>query len=295
MKAVVLACLEAEHLDLCLDALLRWLPREDVLVVNNGNTPERIDAIESTARRWSVATGRSHAHTSGENTIAYIHEALKDVARMWPGETILKLDEDVLLVSYPDAWEVGPNDLLVPGVTINNLTSRFFLREIDPGLADVADRHAWLWHLPDPVTGQDTRVRALRAIYEAAPERLVAHCAAHGERRRVGREDWDAEALMTVAANGERRGISSTVMAFRADDYVPLCGDGEGTEEVLLAEAVHEGRATYVVDTRIFCHHVNYHSVRGEVQQLGERVEAWNRRAVVAATTASHTAGGPAR
>ncbi|QEC46877.1 hypothetical protein FSW04_04240 [Baekduia soli] len=290
MKAVVVVCLEPEHLDLCLDALLRWLPHEDILVINNANTLERVGAIERTARRWSVSTGRGHDLVNGENTLVHIHEALKDVAAMWPGETVLKLDEDILLVSRPEDWDVGPMELLVPAVTINNHTSRFFLRELDPELADIADRHAWLWHLPDPRTGEETRGRALRAVYGAEPEALVEHCRRHGDRRRYGREDWDGEAFMTDPANGDRRGISSTVMAFRSDDYVAMCGRAAGIEEVLLAGAVYEGRATYVVDTGIFCHHVNYHSVRDAVLELGEHAERWNRRAVVAATAATRAA-----
>jgi hypothetical protein len=79
-------------------------------------------------------------------------------------------------------------------------------------------------------------------------------------------------------------------MAFRADDYLDICGEGPGVDEVLLAEAVYAGRATYVVDTRIFCHHVNYWSLRGLIREMGETVEAWNRRAVVAMTTAQRPA-----
>jgi hypothetical protein len=63
-----------------------------------------------------------------------------------------------------------------------------------------------------------------------------------------------------------------------------MMGDGPGVDEVLFAEAVYGGRATYVVDTSIFCHHVNYYSLREEVRALGESIECWNRSAVVAAT-----------
>lgn len=288
MKAVVVACLEPQHLDLCLDALLRWLPAEDVLVLDNGNTPERVEEIERTALRWSVATGRVHDHLGGEDTIPYIHEGLKEVCAMWPGEVVLKLDEDVLLVTRPERLAPGPRELLVPGVTVNNLTSRFFLRHLDPGLADLAASHPWLWHRPHPVTGEDTRERALKAIYTADPRDLVALCEREGGVERLGPEAWATHALMDASDEDERRGVSSTVMAFRADDYVELCGEGPGIEEVLLAEAVHDGRATYVVDTRVACHHVNYFSMRPHVEELGDTVEAWNRRAVVAMTAATY-------
>jgi hypothetical protein len=284
MKAVVLACLEPHHLDLCLDALTRWLPTEDILVINNGNRPERTEAIERTARRWGVTSGRNHELAHGEDTIPYAHEAFKDVSAMWPGETILKLDEDVLLVSRPQDWELGPMELKVPGVTVNNFTSRFFLKQLDAELAELAPSHPWLWHRPHPVTGEDTKLRAMRALYAADPRDLVKLCEEHGSVRRLGREDWGTEGLMDVSDTDERRGISCTVMAFRSDDYLTMMGEGPGVDEVLFAEAVYGGRATYVVDTTIFCHHVNYYSLRAEVRALGESIERWNRGAVVAAT-----------
>jgi hypothetical protein len=89
---------------------------------------------------------------------------------------------------------------------------------------------------------------------------------------------------MDVSDIDERRGVSCTVMAFRSDDYLTMMGEGPGVDEVLFAEAVYGGRASYVVDTRIFCHHVNYYSLRGEVQALGAQIDRWNRAAVVAAT-----------
>lgn len=283
MKAVVLACLEPQHLDLCLDALTRWLPTEDILVINNGNVPARTEAIELVARRWSVTTGRNHELANGEDTIPYAHEAFKDVSAMWPEETILKLDEDVLLVSRPEDWELALMELKVPAVTVNNFTSRFFLQRLDPQLAALAPSHPWLWHRPHPVTGEDTRLRAMRALYGADPRELVAMCEEHGSVRRLGRDDWGPEGLMDVSEIDERRGISCTVMAFRSDDYLEMMGEGPGVDEVLFAQAVYEGRATYVVDTSIFCHHVNYYSLRSEVHALGETIERWNRRAVVAA------------
>jgi hypothetical protein len=284
MKAVVLACLEAHHLDLCLDALTRWLPTEDILVINNGNLPERTQAVERAARRWNVTTGRSHDLSHGEDTIPYAHEAFKDVCAMWPGETILKLDEDVLLVSRREDWELGPMELKVPAVTVNNFTSRFFLKHLDPELAELAPSHPWLWHRPHPVTGEDTKLRAMRALYSADPRELVKLCEEHGSVCRLGREHWGPEGLMDVSDIDERRGISCTVMAFRSDDYLTMMGEGTGVDEVLFAEAVYGGRATYVVDTTIFCHHVNYFSLRAEVRALGENIDRWNRGAVVAAT-----------
>ena len=284
MKAVVLACLEPHHLDLCLDALTRWLPTEDILVVNNGNRPERTEAIDRTARRWGITTGRNHELAQGEDTIPFAHEAFKDVCAMWPGETILKLDEDVLLVSRPEDWQLGPRELKVPAVTVNNFTSRFFLRRLDPELAELAPTHPWLWHHPHPVTGEDTKMRAMRALYAADPRDLVGMCEEQGSVRRLGREDWGPEGLMDLSETDQRRGISCTVMAFRADDYLAMMGEEAGVDEVLFAEAVYGGRATYVVDTTIFCHHVNYYSLRAEVRALGETIECWNRGAVVAAT-----------
>jgi hypothetical protein len=283
VKAVVIACLEPEHLDLSLDALLRWMPRDDVLVINNGNRPEQVRAIDDAGVRWGVDVGRTHDVLSGESTIDRIHEALKECAEMWAGETVLKVDEDVLLVSDPAAWDVGPGELLLPALTINNFTSRFFLRELAPEL--VAEPHPWLFHA-EPLEGEpDLRHAAMRAIYGADPAVLVELCRRHGGVQRVGADDWEREALM-VGPEGERRGISSTALAFRADDYLDLCGPGEGIEEVLLADAVWEGRAEYVVDTRIFAHHISYWPMRAFLEPHAAQVAAWSRRAISAAHAA---------
>lgn len=283
MKAVVIACLEPEHLDLSLDALLRWMPREDVLVVNNGNRPHQVRAIDEAGRVWGVDVARVHDVLDGTSTIGQIHEALKECAALWPDETILKLDEDVLLVSDPAAWDVGPGELLMPAVTINNFTGRFFLRELAPEL--VAEPEPWLFHLPPPEDGPDLRWAATRAIYDTDPGLLVALTQLHGEVVRVGRDEWEDAALM-VDHEGLRRGISSMAVAFRGADYLELCGPGGGIEEVLLAEAVFEGRAEYVIDTRIFAHHVSYWPLRPLLEPHRDAVVTWCLRAISAAHAA---------
>ncbi len=293
MKAVVIACLEPARLDLCLDALLRWLPAEDVLVINNASFPATHEAIDRVARRWDVLRGCTHEYVDGENTILEIHEGIKGACEMWAGETILKIDEDVLLVSRPELWNPGPGELLIPAITVNNHTSRFFFEELDPDLARLGFSHSWLWHGPHPITNEDTIARATRAIYGADPAELVAMCERRGTVTRIGAADWDGEALMEPGPFCEdRRGISSMCLAFNADDYIAMCAAERGIEEVLLAEAVWQGRATYVVDTRIFCHHISYHTVREALQDLGDGPEIFHRRALVAMQNAvmrSHT------
>jgi hypothetical protein len=161
MKVAVIACLEPEHLGDCLRALGLWTDRADVIVVNNGNTRQRADAIRSTCERFGVEVLRPHAIADGRNTIFYLHEALKSICRSHPDETILKVDEDILIApERPIAVE--PHTFWVPAVTINNYTSKLYLRALWPELFEACCDHAWIWHEPHPVTRRSLRLELLR-------------------------------------------------------------------------------------------------------------------------------------
>jgi len=150
-----------------------------------------------------------------------------------------------------------------------------------PGyLAGRAPHNKGMQYAPDPPRPEEIIVVMRQAGHDRHGLRLRALIAVLW---RGGLRISEALALRETDID-ERRGISCTVMAFRSDDYLTMMGEGPGVDEVLFAEAVYGGRATYVVDTSIFCHHVNYYPMRAEVRALGETIERWNRGAVVAAT-----------
>jgi hypothetical protein len=278
VKVVVVACLEPERLELSLAALALWVDRGDVIVLNNGNTPARTGMIEDVCMRAGVRTVRVHWCFRNEDTIRFIHEGLKTVCRLFPDEVMLKIDDDMIIVSEQDRFDVEPGKLLVPGITINNYTTRRYLEHLRPDLAAAVEGHPWMWHWDQhPVTGLDHRSDLLAAIYDADPLQLREFAERHGWVEEIGRDRWEECRLMGDAGE-QKRGISSHAIAVRAADYLELCGEGEGIEEVLLAEAVWDGRAVYRVDHGIFAHHVTYWPMRESVMAMGDAVERYCRR-----------------
>lgn len=278
VKVAVVACLEPERLELCLAALDLWAAREDVIVLNNGNTPVRTGTIEDVCMRAGVPTLREHWLHRDENTIYYIHEGLKTVCKMFPDEVILKIDDDMIIVSEPERFDVEPGKLLIPGITINNYTTRWYLERLRPDLARAVEDHPWMWHWEQhPVTGLDHRAELLQAIYDADPLELRDVAKREGTVEEIGRDRWD-ECRLMGRADEQKRGISSHAIAVRARDYLELCGEGPGIEEILLAEAVWDGRAVYRVDHSIFAHHVSYWPMRDTVLAMGDAVARYCAR-----------------
>jgi hypothetical protein len=123
MKVVVIASLEPEHLSSCLSALKLWVDSRDVTVLNNANRPHLRDQINTVCYRAGLNPLRPHDICDGRNTIGWLHETIKAVCRAFPDETVLKLDEDVFLVSARERIDPPPYTFLVPNVTINNYTT----------------------------------------------------------------------------------------------------------------------------------------------------------------------------
>jgi hypothetical protein len=276
MKALVISSSEPEHLASCLDALSLWLPASDVIVANNANQPAPAAQIDATARAHGVHVLRDHDTHDGSNTMPLIHEAIRSVCRAYPDQTIVKLDEDVLLVSSPARLAPAPGKFLVPNVTINNYTTKIYLDAFWPELAEACRAHDWLWHHVDPRTGRDYRVTLLELIYNTDPARLIAFCEANTTVEEIGAAEWQEKALM-VAPDGYR-GISSMAIVFAAADYLRLFGAASGIEEVLIGTAIAAGRASYVVDHGIYCHHMHYFTVRELLRANADYVEAYKTR-----------------
>jgi hypothetical protein len=93
-----------------------------------------------------VSVLRPHGYLDGRQTGAWIHEAIKTVCRRHPDETILKVDEDVILVSSRDRLQPEPRTFLVPLVTINNYTTKTYVNEFWPRLSEHCEGHPWIWH-----------------------------------------------------------------------------------------------------------------------------------------------------
>jgi hypothetical protein len=272
MKVVVIACLEPEHLVTCLRSLALWVPAADTIVVNNASVPQNASRIAEIGFRFSIPVVRPHALCHGENTILYINEALKVLCGKYAGEIVLKVDEDVILVSSAERFRFEPGVFFVPNVTINNFTSKNYLHAFWPDLDEACASHDWMWHRPHPISGADFRVELMKRFYTIHPRWLIRHCGEAPAVEYVSGADWQTRHMMSD------RGISSTVMAFHAADYLALVGARQGVEEILLAEGVRSGPFRYKIDYGLFCHHVNYYSIRSLVQENSRLVEAFHRR-----------------
>jgi hypothetical protein len=276
VKVVVISCVEPEHLRHCLQALALWVDPADVVVVDNANTRASSDHIQGLARAAGHDVLRPHDHVDGRGTIEFIHEALKTVCAAFPGETILKVDEDILFAADPASIDPGPAEFLVPAVTINNYTTKRYVAALRPELHERIRDHPQLWHEPHPVTGAEHRLELLDVVYGRHPAELAAVCAP-APREVVGRAEWADRALMGDATTKERRGISSTALAFRASHYLELAEEfPHGVEEAIIGEAVWRGRSRYAVDWSLYCHHVNYFTLRRLIQANAAAVAEYN-------------------
>ena len=277
MKVAVISCVEPEHLRHCLEALALWIDPSDVVVVDNANARDRSDHIEGLGRAFGAAVLRPHDRVDGSGTIEFIHEALKTVCAAFPDETILKVDEDILFAADPGQIDPGPREFLVPAVTINNYTTRGYAAALRPALYDQIRDHPQLWHEVHPRTGVEHRVELLDLVYGRHPAELAAVFGQQSRRETIGRAEWLDRHLMGDATTEERRGISSTALAFRAADYLELAAEfPHGVEEVLIGEAVWRGDWSYVVDWSLYCHHVNYFTLRPLIQTNAPAVAEYN-------------------
>jgi hypothetical protein len=272
-----MASLEAEHLAFALRALRLWVDPAEVTVLDNASRPEASEAITRLVDEHGMRRMRLHDLTDGSNTTVFLHDAIIRMCREHPDETILKLDEDVVFVGDGDRIRPGRRELWVPNVTVNNFTSKFYVRHLWPELYDEIADNEQPWHHPSPGTGREYKLELMRRFYDTEPETLAALCDEHPGVERIGRRQWRACRLVGGYLR-EKRGISSMAIAFRAQDYLDLIGRKKGIEEVLLANAVFKRRAHYVVDRGAYCHHVNYWSIRPQIQEMGEHVARYNER-----------------
>jgi len=104
------------------------------VVVNLGNTLRRSLAVSNVSHRFGVESFRPRGlPLDGTNTVTWVHKSVMTLCMRWPDETILKLDEDVILCSEQDRWNVGAGQFLVPNLTINDFTTRWCLERHWPG------------------------------------------------------------------------------------------------------------------------------------------------------------------
>ena len=293
MKAVVIACLEPTYLQDSLAALARWVAPIDTVVINLGNTLRRSLAVSRVSHRFRVESFRpTGLPLDGRNTVTHVHPSVMTMCMRWPDETILKLDEDVILCSQPDRWSVGENEFLVPNLTINNFTTRWYLERHWPELAERTAGNPLMWHSPHPDTGEDARPALLRAIYGIDPAELASSTASGPQVRISGVQAYEDYGLVPpLPGEADRyRGVSCTAMAFRARDYTRLFPHIADVDELLIGTAARDGRAEYVVDYSLFGHHINYWSVREYLTQNQPLVRAYDRRVISLAVGDHRTA-----
>ena len=274
MKVIIIACLEPEHLATCLRALLLWVATDDIIVVNNGTTPENTHRINEITSHYSIQILRPHELCHGENSIIYINESLKAVCRKHPEEIVLKIDEDIILCSNVERFQFEHGVFFVPNLTINNFTTKNYLRAFWPDLYEALKSHAWMWHNPHPKTGGDFRLELTKRFYTLNPVWLIRYCEENQTIEYVDGSEWFSKSMM-----GDR-GISSTAMAFHGSDYLSLVQNQGGVEEILIAEGVRSGRFRYKVDYGLFCHHINYWPIRQIVKSNSHLVNAFNERII---------------
>ena len=271
-----MASTEVEHLAFALRALTLWADPADVTVIDNASRPEVSAAITELIERHRMRRMRLHDLEDGSNTTPYLHEGIIRLCREHPDETILKVDEDVLFATDPARIRVGPRELWVPNVTVNQLTSKFYAQALWPELYEQIKDNEQPWHLPGP-DGVDRKVELMERFYATPPETLAEVCDRDPRIERIGRREWK-RCRLVGGYRREKRGVSIMALGFRAQDYLDAIGDKQGVDEVLLANAVWRRKLRYVVDRGVYCHHVNYWSIRPQIQAMGDEVARYNER-----------------
>jgi len=269
MKTMVISCLEPEHLVNCLRALKMWLPTDDIYVINNGNTEKRVTEIARIARNAHVNLIRPEYVEGEKSTKPFIHRITRDFAQRFPDEIILKVDEDNILISSQDNFSFEPGVFFFPLSTINNYTTRIYLEKFWPDILLKLEKCSWMWHEPDP---PEFKSVLFDAIYGAEPKELIKFAESHSTREYITHENYDKKCLMTD------RGISTHAVAFHAQDYINNYGVDEANQEMQLFRSLKAGRIRFVIDRSIFCHHVNYHSIRELVHKRRDLVDTFHTR-----------------
>jgi hypothetical protein len=279
VRVVVIASLEPEHLAYALRAVSVWHDPADVIVLNNASRPAVTAEIDQLVADAGMRRMRVHDLEDGSNTTHLIHEALIEIAREDPDDLIVKVDEDVILVTDPKRITPARREIWVPNVTLNNFTSKFYAERLWPDLYERIKDNEQPWHLAHPKTGEDHRLELLERFYGTDPEELASLCDAEPGIERIGRREW-RRCRLVGGYRREKRGISIMAIALHGRDYLDVVGRKRGIDEVLLANAVFKRRMRYVVDRGQFCHHASYWSIRPQIQAMGDRVGAYNQRAI---------------
>ena len=126
-----------------------------------------------------------------------------------------------------------------------------------------------MWHKPEPI---EMKIVLFDAIYGSHPKDLIEHLNLQSTRTHITQHNYMRECLMS------ERGISTHAVAFYGQDHIDNYGDDSFNQEVRFFDLVKQGVMKYVIDHSIFCHHINYHSVRDLVQKKSELVSVFHKR-----------------
>lgn len=267
MKVMIISCLEPQHLENCLKALKMWVPVEDIYVINNAFAEERLKQISAISCSYGVNFVRPEYANNQKNTKPLIHRIVNDFAKRFPDEIILKMDEDNILISDMEKFSFEKGVFFFPLSTINNYTSQIFLKNFFPELFDKVKTFTWMWHKPDPV---ELKEALFDAFYNYDPAEFIKFTEENSLREYITYRNYREKVLM------EERGISTHAVAFHASDHIKYYGDSSYNQEKRFFELVKNGSMKYVIDHSIFCHHVNYHSVRELVVHKKNIVEKFH-------------------
>ncbi len=271
MKILVISSLEPEHLSYCLLALKKWVDAKDIFVLNNASERWKIKVINHICLMFQVNKLRLHELKSGESTKCFMNKAIKYICSKYLNEIIFKIDEDVIIVSTRKKFEFGRGLFLIPNITINNFTIRSYIQEIWPDLITHFKDHPKPWHYNHPRTNINTARLLFKKLYMSDPIELIKFCERTKTIEYIGANDWENKNL-------HDRGVSNTAIAFHAQDYLTYITTDEFTPEVLMANAVRYSNLRYKIDYSIFCHHINYYTIRDLVKKHAKLINTFNEK-----------------
>ena len=266
MKVMVISCLEPQHLEKCLSGLRVWVGLNNIHVINNGNTKEKIEQIDSIANEFAVKSMRPKYVEGKDNTKPFIHKITNDFALMFPNEVILKMDEDVILVSQKGVPTFDRGTFYMPTAAVDNYTIRSFVKEFWPALSTKCDVHDWPWHNKDPY---DIKEELFFNVYNKHPKDFINFTLRNDILENVTQHNHKDKILMS------ERGLSTYAVFFHAQDHIDNFGDESMNQEMRFFDLVKSGKFKYTIDHGMFCHHISYHSIRELVSAHDGLVETF--------------------
>ena len=269
MKTMVISCIEPHHLINCIRGLKLWMGKEDIYIINNAFDEQKIAMINETVKNQGVNVIRPEYVEGQKDTKPFIHRITNDFARAFPDELILKLDEDVILISEEGVPNFERGVFYMPLSTINNYTTRIYAREFWPDMYAKCSEHRWMWHNKEPF---DIKEELFYKVYRSDPVQLIEFTRNNIIREKITVKNHVSKNLMG------KRGISTHTVFFHAQDHIDNYIDANRNQEVHFYNLIKEGKFCYEIDYNMFCHHINYFTLRDLVKKESDLVKKFHER-----------------